>query len=83
MRAEEVSQQFNLIISNPPYIPSAEIETLDPEVRDYDPRGALDGGPDDMIFIARLPEAQGLLKPDGKVMLEFGDGGPTPKSGKF
>src|SRR5581483_6778632 len=37
---------FDLVVSNPPYIPTAEIETLQPEVRDYDPRLALDGGAD-------------------------------------
>ncbi len=42
--------QFDLIISNPPYIPSAEIETLEPEVRDFDPRVALDGGADGLEF---------------------------------
>jgi release factor glutamine methyltransferase len=67
--------QFDLIISNPPYIPTAEIETLEPEVRDYDPRGALDGGPDGLDFYRRFAvEARGFLKPDGKIMLEFGDG---------
>src|SRR5207247_6897023 len=42
--------QFDLIISNPPYIPSAEIDTLQPEVRDFDPRLALDGGQDGLDF---------------------------------
>ena len=66
---------FDLIISNPPYIPTAEIETLDPEVRDYDPRGALDGGADGLDFYRRFAtEARGFLKPHGKIMLEFGDG---------
>jgi release factor glutamine methyltransferase len=67
--------QFDLIISNPPYIPSPEIATLDPEVRDFDPRGALDGGPDGLDFYRRFAtEARGFLKPGGKIMLEFGDG---------
>jgi release factor glutamine methyltransferase len=66
---------FDLIISNPPYIPSAEIETLDPEVRDFDPRGALDGGNDGLDFYRRFAaEARSFLKPDGKIMVEFGDG---------
>jgi release factor glutamine methyltransferase len=66
---------FDLVISNPPYIPSAEIETLEPEVRDYDPRGALDGGADGLDFYRRLAgEARGWLKPSGKIMLEFGEG---------
>jgi len=67
--------QFDLIISNPPYIPSAEIETLQPEVRDFDPRGALDGGADGLDFYRMLAvRSQAFLKPDRKVMLEFGDG---------
>jgi release factor glutamine methyltransferase len=67
--------QFDLIVSNPPYIASAEIATLDPEVRDFDPRGALDGGADGFDFYRRLAaEAKIFLKPAGKIMLEFGDG---------
>jgi len=67
--------QFDLIVSNPPYIPSAEIATLDPEVRDFDPRLALDGGADGLDFYRKLAtEAEPFLKPDGKIMVEFGDG---------
>jgi release factor glutamine methyltransferase len=70
-----VPLRFDLIISNPPYIASAEIETLQPEVRDFDPRAALDGGADGLDFYRRLAvEAKAFLKPDGKIMLEFGDG---------
>ena len=66
---------FDLLVSNPPYIASAEIETLDPEVKDFDPRGALDGGADGLDFYRRLAvEAKPFLKVDGKIMLEFGDG---------
>ncbi len=69
------NSSFDLIISNPPYIPSAEIETLQPEVRDFDPRAALDGGADGLDFYRKLAtEAKSFLKPDGKIMLEFGDG---------
>jgi release factor glutamine methyltransferase len=67
--------QFQLIVSNPPYIPTAEIETLQPEVRDFDPRAALDGGSDGLDFYRMLAgQARQLLKPGGKVMVEFGDG---------
>jgi len=67
--------QFDLLIGNPPYIASAEIETLDPEVKGFDPLGALDGGADGLDFYRRLAtEAKLFLKPDGKIMLEFGDG---------
>ena len=66
---------FDLLISNPPYIASAEIASLQPEVRDFDPRAALDGGADGLDFYRRLAaEAKAFLKPDGKIMLEFGDG---------
>src|ERR1035437_4085342 len=66
---------FDLIISNPPYIPSAEIATLQPEVRDFDPRAALDGGADGLDFYRKLAmESKPFLKPGGKIMLEFGDG---------
>lgn len=66
--------RFDLIISNPPYIPSGEIATLQPEVRDHDPRSALDGGADGLDFHRRLAaEAAGFLRPGGRLMLEFGD----------
>lgn len=67
--------QFDLIISNPPYISTAEIETLQPEVRDFDPRQALDGGADGLVFYRMFAaQAKLFLKPGGKIMLEFGDG---------
>lgn len=66
---------FDLIISNPPYIPSGEINSLQPEVRDFDPHAALDGGADGLDFYRMFSEqAKSSLKPDGKLMLEFGDG---------
>jgi release factor glutamine methyltransferase len=73
--ALSTDSKFDLIISNPPYISSTEIATLQPEVRDFDPRAALDGGADGLDFYLRLAaEAKPFLKPDGKIMLEFGDG---------
>jgi release factor glutamine methyltransferase len=70
---------FDLIVSNPPYIPSAEIATLDPEVRDFDPGLALDGGADGLDFYRRLAAgAAAYLGPSGKMMLEFGDGQAEP-----
>jgi len=67
--------EFDLIISNPPYVPSAEIATLQPEVRDFDPHAALDGGSDGLGFYRKISaQAKPFLKPDGKIMLEFGDG---------
>jgi len=67
--------QFDLIISNPPYIPSAAIAALQPEVRDYDPCGALDGGPEGLDYYRRLAaETAPFLKSGGRLMLELGDG---------
>lgn len=75
LAALKAEERFDLILSNPPYIPSAEIESLQPEVRDFDPRGALDGGVDGLDFYRHLAaEAGAFLKPGGKLMLEFGDG---------
>ncbi len=69
------TRQFDLIVSNPPYIPSAEIATLDPEVRDFDPVLALDGGADGLDFYRRLGDGGAAhLKPEGRMMLEIGDG---------
>jgi release factor glutamine methyltransferase len=71
--------QTDLLVSNPPYIPTSEIASLQPEVRDYDPHSALDGGPQGLDFYLRLAaEAKPLLKPGGKIMLEFGDGQELP-----
>lgn len=65
---------FDLIISNPPYIPSSEISSLQEEVRNFDPRGALDGGPEGLAFYHLLAkEAGAFLNTDGKLMVEFGD----------
>jgi release factor glutamine methyltransferase len=73
--ALSTGSKFDLIISNPPYIPSAEIALLAPEVRDFDPPGALDGGTDGLEFYRLIASQAGIfLKPGGKIMLEFGDG---------
>jgi release factor glutamine methyltransferase len=72
---EASPHHFDLIVSNPPYIASAEIATLTPEVKDFDPRAALDGGADGLDFYRRLAKkAPAFLKADGKIMVEFGDG---------
>lgn len=71
--------RFDLLVANPPYIPSGEIAQLQPEVRDYDPRLALDGGPDGLEFHRRLArEASAVLRATGCAMLEFGDGQAEP-----
>ncbi len=63
---------FDVIVSNPPYIPSAEIATLHADVQQYEPRLALDGGNDGLDIIRRiLTDAKPFLKPDGWLMFEF------------
>ncbi|MCF7709336.1 MAG: peptide chain release factor N(5)-glutamine methyltransferase [Verrucomicrobia bacterium] len=69
------SSKFDLIVANPPYIRSDEIENLPAEVRDHDPIQALDGGSDGLDFIRRLAgEAGDFLKPGGCLMSEIGHG---------
>jgi release factor glutamine methyltransferase len=69
------AQAFDLIVANPPYIATVELNELQPEVRDYDPPRALDGGPDGLDFYRHLAaEAGCFLRTGGKIMLEFGDG---------
>lgn len=64
---------FDLIVSNPPYIPSEEIQVLQPEVRDYEPRGALDGGNDGLDFYRKIiPAAEGHLRSSGWLLFEVG-----------
>jgi release factor glutamine methyltransferase len=64
---------FDLVVANPPYIASDEIETLDPEVRDHEPRMALDGGPDGLDAYRLLaPEILRVLKPGGLFAVEIG-----------
>ncbi len=68
-----------LIVSNPPYIPSGDIGGLPPEVRDWEPLLALDGGPDGLgIVRALLAEAPRVLAPGGWLIVEFGFGQRDP-----
>jgi release factor glutamine methyltransferase len=65
--------QFDLVVSNPPYIPTAEIATLAPEVRDHEPRLALDGGPDGLDAYRELaPQILRVLAPGGRFAVEIG-----------
>ncbi|MCE2803854.1 MAG: peptide chain release factor N(5)-glutamine methyltransferase [Gemmataceae bacterium] len=65
----------DLIVSNPPYIPTNDIAGLDPGVRDHEPALALDGGPDGLRVIERLAEqALSLLAPGGRLLVEIGAG---------
>lgn len=64
---------FDLVVSNPPYIAQAVIETLEPEVRDHDPRLALDGGDDGLDhYRALAPEIMRVLRPEGLFAVEIG-----------
>jgi release factor glutamine methyltransferase len=72
---EPAPAPVDLIVANLPYVRSGDIEGLQPEVRDYEPRAALDGGPDGLAVIRRLIEATPeYLQPGGSITLEFGDG---------
>lgn len=80
----DVKGQFDLIVSNPPYIPTATIPTLDPDVRDHDPMAALDGGSDGLnaygIIAARtLPH----LADNGRIGVEIGKGQRAGVAGLF
>ena len=64
---------FDLIVSNPPYVRTDEIATLEPEVKDHEPRLALDGGVDGLdAYRSLAPEVIRLLKPDGMFFVEIG-----------
>ena len=66
--------KFDLIISNPPYIESSNINSLDTAVRDYDPTIALDGGDNGLDFYYDIAtQAQDYLTPNGKIILEIGN----------
>ncbi|MBR0130083.1 MAG: peptide chain release factor N(5)-glutamine methyltransferase [Firmicutes bacterium] len=68
-------RSFDLIVSNPPYIPAKVVDALDPEVKDHEPRLALDGGNDGMDIIRRIIAALGEhLEPEGLAFLEIGNG---------
>ncbi len=73
--SEAVSDRFDLILCNPPYVSEADWAGLDPEVRDFEPREALVGGTDGLdVYRTLIPALTGLLTPNGIVALEFGQG---------
>ena len=66
---------LDVLVSNPPYIPTATCQTLDPRIRNFEPMNALDGGPEGLDFYERLTiDALNLLRPGGGVFFEIGDG---------
>lgn len=70
---EAVTGTYDIIVSNPPYIKSETVETLMPEVKEYEPRMALDGSADGLLFYRRIiQDAPEYLEPDGKLMFEIG-----------
>ncbi|WP_454812521.1 peptide chain release factor N(5)-glutamine methyltransferase [Labrys neptuniae] len=72
---EGLEDKFDLIVSNPPYIPSADIAGLEPEVRQHDPLLALDGGTDGLdAYRAIVADAPRLLRPGGLLVFELGIG---------
>jgi release factor glutamine methyltransferase len=77
-------QTYDLIVSNPPYISTADIVELEPEVRDFEPRLALDGGDDGLDFYRRIAvEAAARLNGGGDVVLEIGAGQDSPVGALF
>lgn len=77
-------RMFDLIVSNPPYIPTADLDTLQPEVRDHEPRQALDGGTDGLDFYRRIiPESLCHLSSGGWLVLEIGIGQSNAVRGLF
>lgn len=70
---DNISNTFDIIVSNPPYIPTCDVQTLEPEVLGFDPVLALDGGEDGLDFYRRIAiEAPKYLNPNGKLYLEIG-----------
>lgn len=82
--ADGVQGRFDLIVSNPPYIARGAIALLDPEVRDFDPRLALDGGADGLdAYRAIAASVPPLLAPGGRLIMELGVGQAPPVTALF
>jgi release factor glutamine methyltransferase len=66
-------ERFDLVTANPPYIPSADVDELDADVKDFEPRRALDGGADGLDVVRRIVErAPGSLEEGGILAMEIG-----------
>ncbi len=73
--ADRSTTGFDLIVSNPPYLTRAELAGAPREVRDHEPRPALDGGEDGLAVVRRLiGKSPGYLRPGGRILLEIGSG---------
>jgi release factor glutamine methyltransferase len=71
----EVADRYDCIVANLPYVPSGDLQDLQPEITRYEPAGALDGGRDGLDLIRRLVnDSPGHFKPGGLIALEIGDG---------
>jgi release factor glutamine methyltransferase len=72
---DAIQREFPVIVANLPYIPTDTIDDLQPEVARFEPRHALDGGPDGLQLVGDLLEAsESILAPDGSLLAEIGDG---------
>ncbi|MCD8300826.1 MAG: peptide chain release factor N(5)-glutamine methyltransferase [Clostridiales bacterium] len=70
---ENIHRRFDVIVSNPPYIPAATVDTLAPEVREHEPRLALDGGEDGLAYYRKILKQCGYyLNPGGYILMEIG-----------
>jgi release factor glutamine methyltransferase len=75
IKPEPVSGGVDLIVSNPPYVPSSQIPSLAPEISTFEPVESIDGGQDGLCCVrAILREGPALLKPHGWILLEIGAG---------
>ncbi|KPK01129.1 MAG: hypothetical protein AMK71_06760 [Nitrospira bacterium SG8_35_4] len=75
-------ERFDVVISNPPYIPTSDIKNLEPEIKQWEPRTALDGGADGLdAYRSIIPRAGNFLKNNGILILELGIGLAQPVSG--
>ena len=75
LRSEGMAGRLAAIVSNPPYVRSGDLASLPAEVRDFEPRGALDGGPDGLDSLRAIAQdGPEFLAPGGALLLEVGDG---------
>jgi len=82
LRAEHLDGRLSALVSNPPYVRSGEIESLPPEIRDFEPHRALDGGPDGLDCLRVMTQdGPALLAVGGAIALEVGDGQASEVAG--